>query len=121
MSDYRVRLGKYGEKLAAQYLERQGCRVIDSNYYTQWGEIDLIAENGNELLFCEVKTRTSDSCGYPEMAVDYHKVKKVLKAIQIYLNRKNIEKFWRFDIVSVEIDKENKKARLKWFKGIGEI
>ena len=118
MSDYKVALGKYGENLAAQFLRRQNYRLIDRNYYTNFGEIDLIAAKGDELLFCEVKTRTSSDYGYPEEAVNYFKLKHLFKAIQLYLNRWPTEKFWRLDIISVEIDRVKKTAKIRQFKNI---
>lgn len=119
MEGYRVKLGRYGENLAAEYLGRHGCRVIDRNFYTRYGEIDLIASCGDEILFCEVKTRTSSDCGYPEQAVDYYKARKLVKTIQIYLQNKRIDKFWRLDVISVEINREMKSAKIRWFKDIG--
>lgn len=119
MDDYRVKLGKYGEQLAAKYLERHGHKVTDKNFYTRYGEIDLIAQNGDEIIFCEVKTRTSSDCGYPEQAVDYYKFRKLSKTIQIYLQEKNMEKFWRLDVISVEINRDTKIAKIRWFKDMG--
>lgn len=118
MSDYRVRLGKYGENLAAQFLFRRGYRIVEKNYYTQFGEIDLIATSGDEILFVEVKTRTADKAGLPETAVDYHKLRHLQKAARIYLNNRNLNCFWRLDIISVELDRETSRAKIKWFNNI---
>jgi len=118
--DYKIRLGQYGETLAARFLERHGWRVTSRNFHTRFGEIDLIAEKPDEILFCEVKTRTSDDYGYPETAVDYFKVRRLMKAIGFYSQARRINKFWRLDIVSVEINRENKTAKFNWFKNIGE-
>lgn len=112
---YKIQLGKLGEDLAAEFLEKQGCKIIDRNFYTRYGEIDLIARKEDEILFCEVKTRTSKDFGYPEYAVDRKKIDHLLKAVRIYLKINNIKSFWRIDIISIEIEKE---TNIKWFKDI---
>ncbi|MFA5029880.1 MAG: YraN family protein [Patescibacteria group bacterium] len=119
MSNYKIRLGKFGEQLAAEFLKRNGYKIIDKNFYTPFGEIDLIAESGDEILFVEVKARSGEDFGYPEVAVDRRKTSHLLKTIGLYLERKNLNNFWRLDIISVEIDRARKVAKVKWFKGIG--
>lgn len=119
MSDYKKRLGAYGENLAANFLVRRGYKIIDRNFRTNFGEIDLIASKGDELLFVEVKTRTASSFGYPELSVDWRKIKHLIKAAKIYLNLKNYDNFWRLDIISVEIDKNKKTAKFRWINDVG--
>lgn len=118
MSDYKKRLGAYGENLAADFLIRRGYKIIDRNFTTDFGEIDLIAYKGDELLFVEVKTRTASSFGYPELAVDWRKIKHLFKAAKIYLNQKNYNNFWRLDVISVEIDRATKTAKFRWINDI---
>lgn len=119
MSDYKIKLGKLGEKMAADFLRGKGAQIIEQNFYTRFGEIDLIARLGDEFLFCEVKTRSSDQCGYPEQAVNFYKVRHLLKAVNIYLEQKRIKLFWRLDIVSVELDQLSRRAKIRWFKNAG--
>lgn len=119
MSDYKKRLGAYGENLAGEFLIRRGYQIIDKNFRTNFGEIDLIASRSDELLFVEVKTRTASNFGYPELAVDWRKIKHLIKAAKIYLNLKNYDNFWRLDIISVEIDKQNKTAKFRWINDVG--
>lgn len=119
MSDYKKRLGAYGENLAGAFLIRRGYQIIDKNFRTNFGEIDLIAFKGDELLFVEVKTRTASNFGYPELAVDWRKIKHLIKAAKIYLSLKNYDNFWRLDIISVEIDKQNKTAKFRWINDAG--
>jgi len=118
MSTYKVALGRYGEQLAAEFLVRHGYQITGRNYYTNFGELDLIAENSDEILFCEVKTRTSSDFGYPEEAVNYFKQRHLFKAIQLYLNHYQVNKFWRLDIISIEINRSQKHARIRQFKNI---
>lgn len=118
MSDYQKRLGAYGENLAADFLIRKGCKILDKNFRATSGEIDLIAQCGDEILFVEVKTRTAILNGYPELAVDYHKQHKISQTAQHYLQNNKYSNFWRLDIISVEINRGQKSAKITWFKNI---
>lgn len=115
MSDYNRRLGQYGERLAAEFLIRRGCQIITQNFATPYGELDLIATDGNEILFIEVKTRTNVTYGYPEIAVDARKLSHLQKAISIYLNQQHIINNWHLEIISIELDKLKKTAKIKRF------
>jgi putative endonuclease len=72
-TDPRRSLGAYGEQLAARYLVERGLTVVDRNWRCPHGEIDLVARDGDCLVFCEVKTRTTERFGGPVEAV--HRVK----------------------------------------------
>lgn len=113
---HNSKIGKLGEDLATDFLKENGYKVIDRNFYTRYGEIDLIAQRGDEILFVEVKTRSSDKYGYPEQAVDYRKIKHLLLAIKIYFKVNNLSSFWRLDIISVELNTLTPK--IEWFKDI---
>ncbi len=115
MSDYNRRLGQYGENLAAEFLIRRGCRIIDQNFATPYGELDLIATNGDEILFIEVKTRTNVTYGYPEIAVDTKKLNHLQKAIRIYLEQHRLQMNWRLEIISIELNKLKKTAKIRRF------
>lgn len=97
-------------------MEDSGYNIIDKNFHTRYGEIDLIAQNSDEILFVEVKTRTSVKYGYPEQAVDNKKIKHLLEAVKIYFKINNNSKFWRLDVISVELNNETPK--INWFKDI---
>lgn len=115
MSDYNRRLGQYGENLAAEFLMKRGCQIIDHNFNTPYGELDLIAKSGDEILFIEVKTRTNITYGYPEIAVDAKKLAHLQKAIRIYLDQHRLNINWRLEIISIELDKLKKTAKIKRF------
>ena len=114
----KIKIGRLGEKLATEFLRNNGAQVIDKNFYTRFGEIDLIARIGDEILFCEVKARTSAEYGFPELAVDRKKTEHLIKAIGIYLAEKKISAFWRLDVVAVELDVVKRSARMRWFKDV---
>lgn len=115
---YRQKLGAYGERLAEDFFHRRHYITIGKNFRTRDGEIDLIVKNGSELLFVEVKTRMSDAYGYPENAVDFRKLSRLHQTINTYLSQKSWKGYWRLDIISIEISRQDKKAKVVWFKGI---
>jgi putative endonuclease len=99
----RRKEGKTGEDLAAQYLEKCGLKIIKRNYRFEHGEIDLIAEEGEELVFVEVKARWSNAYGAPEDAVTEEKQEHVHVVADGYLFEHEIEnKPIRFDVVAIE-------------------
>lgn len=95
--------GSIGEKIAIDYLIKNGFTIIDKNYRSgRFGEIDIIAAENEYICFIEVKTRTSNLFGAPIEAVGYEKRKKIKALAWIYIKHKNLgEKNMRFDIVEV--------------------
>jgi putative endonuclease len=99
----RLNQGKEGENLAAKYLQSNGLKILERNYRYGRGEIDIVAEEGNELVFVEVKSRRSQSFGIPEEAVTEGKQNQVYAVAEGYLYEKEVEdRPCRFDIVAVE-------------------
>jgi len=112
-------IGNLGEKLAEEYLKAKGYRIVDRNYLWREGEIDLITEDKETLVFVEVKTRAEIQYSYPEKAVDYQKQKKLFKTAQKYLqNYKGSLKNYRLDVISVEINKKTKRAKIRQFENV---
>ena len=98
------RTGEKGEELAAAYLTEAGYRIIERNYRCVFGEIDIVAEEGNTLVFVEVKSRRSESYGDPQLAVGHQKQKKISKIALHYLSAKNLRhRPARFDVVAVKL------------------
>ena len=101
--------GKRSEEIAAQYLCSKGYRILDRNYRTPRGELDLIAEDGDVLVFVEVKARRGVGFGEPQWAVDGRKRQHLIKASLFYLSRKKIQdRCCRFDVVVVREDKQGR-------------
>lgn len=95
-------LGKEGEDRAARFLMKQGYRIIERNYGTRSGEIDLIALHDGVVVFIEVKTRTSDAFGAPELAVNHRKQQRMVKAALGYIKYKKLHQVpCRFDVVAI--------------------
>ena len=97
-------LGKKGEKLALQYLKKQGYKLLKTNYRTPFGEADIVMQEGEETVFIEVKTRTGDSYGAPREAVGNVKQQRYYKIAQCYWLETKTEPNARFDVVEVYAD-----------------
>ena len=94
--------GKKGEKWAAQFLEKQGYKILAINYRTPWGELDLVLEKDKTIVFAEVKRRGSDRFGEPEEAVVGWKRRHIARAALAFLQSARLEnKMIRFDVISV--------------------
>lgn len=107
MSLLRKILGRKGEDRAADYLTQQGYRILERNYATPGGEIDLIALDGGAIVFVEVKTRTSDAFGAPELAVNARKQQRMIRAALGYIRYKRLHQMpCRFDVVAISPAKE---------------
>lgn len=100
-------LGAYGEVLTARYLRKHGFIIIDANYSCRFGEIDLIAEDNDNIVFVEVKTRSDGMKYSPADAVDASKRSKIIATSKMYLQKYNVTRQPRFDIVEVYFDGDN--------------
>lgn len=119
MTNYRQQVGRFGEKLARQFLKRRGYQIITTNYYTRWGEIDLIAQKNERLFFIEVKTRLTNKFGWPEEAVTKTKLDKLIKTAKKYIwDNKLTNPDAQIDIISVEINRTQKRAKIKHWPNI---
>ncbi len=95
-------LGRYGEELAREYLEEQGLRILVTNYRFHHAEVDIIAEEGELLVFCEVKTRSDDQFGSPEQAITALKARQIRKVAGAYLATQLIrDRQCRFDVIGI--------------------
>ena len=97
----RRKTGTAFEEIAANYLRKQGIRIIDMNYRISGGEIDLIGEDNENIIFIEVKYRKTASYGEPWEAVSIHKQKKICNVARQYCYSKRIRKQVRYDIISI--------------------
>jgi len=118
LKDNRKKLGFLAEGIARHYLIKKGYKILAANYKMNFGEIDIIAQKDDMVVFTEVKANIKLYEGLePELRVDYKKQNKLIKLATAYmLNKKMTDTGWRLDIISVVFDSENKKAHIKHFK-----
>jgi len=110
-------IGNIGEEIASKYLEKKGYKIRERNYRTFLGEIDIISEHKGIIIFVEVKTRTSNSYGYPEEAININKQKKIIKNATYYLTKFNLWKInSRFDVISINLDNNKTVKNIKHIK-----
>ena len=95
------RLGRWGEDLAAAFLEEKGCRIVDRNWKCRFGELDLVAEGGGFLCFVEVKLRRSNRFGTGAEQVDRRKREKLRTAAELYLQAHPAVLQPRFDVAEL--------------------
>ncbi|SDI83915.1 putative endonuclease [Chryseobacterium taeanense] len=99
-------LGKKAEELAAEFLLKNGYKILARNFRFQKAEIDIISENDDFIIICEVKARSTDAFNLPQEAVNKKKIKLLVSAADHYLKEFNIIKEVRFDIISVLPDEK---------------
>ena len=127
MTDPRRRLGDRGEELAARHLEARGLQVVERNFRTRHGELDVVARDARFLVFCEVKTRISrgrrSGAGElgPFAAIGARKRLKVRLIAREWLAQRAADVPWRpelrFDAIGVELDRQGRLARLEHLEG----
>ncbi len=99
---WRRLFGNQGERTAARYLRRHGFRILSRQWWTRWGEFDLIALDDQTIVFIEVKTRRTKSLGHPAEAVTREKQRRMTRQALVFLKRKGwLERRARFDVVSI--------------------
>ena len=127
MKTEKRRKGDIGEEVTCKYLEKGGYKIIERNYLKPWGEIDIIAEKGNILIFievksvsCEIGTTVSREKIRPEENFHAGKLKRLHRAIQTYLLQHKIPESmaWQIDLACVYLNFDTKKARVELMENI---
>ncbi len=112
--------GNYWETYATNYLIKKGYKVLFQNWTCRWGEIDIIAQKSQKLIFIEVKYKSSEKFGTPFEAITFRKMQNQLKAIKIFLSQQNLQKTkeppWQLDIIGVT--KKDQKINLQHFEAV---
>jgi putative endonuclease len=118
MPTERRLFGDASEKLAEDYLVARGYVILDRQFLTRIGEIDLVAEQAGEIVFVEVKARHTDEFGYPEAAVTKDKLRKIAGAAELYLRLKGLtERDYRIDVIAIEHQYD--PPRITLLEGVG--
>jgi putative endonuclease len=112
-------LGAYGERVAARHLAAEGLVVLDRNWRCGLGEIDLVLRDGDELVFCEVKTRSGTAYGHPLEAVDHTKIDRLVHLASRWMEEHRVTTAQvRFDVVAV-IRSARGAAGVEHVRGLG--
>ena len=120
-------VGLAGEKVARQFLERKGLKIVEMNYRKPWGEIDIIAEKDGVIRFIEVKSVSRESLEdisretgeyRPEALVHESKLGKVARTADLYMNEKGDKRDYQIDVVGVFLDMQKKKAVCRIFERV---
>ena len=114
MRHSKVDIAKIGESAAAEYLKAHGYLILAQNYRFHRGEIDLIVQQGDRIVFVEVKTRRSLKFGLPQYAVTLKKQRQISKIALAYLQRQNLmDAPCRFDVIAIQLSPQFKVLRLE--------
>tara|TARA_B100000809_G_scaffold139329_2_gene136959 strand:+ start:3361 stop:3723 length:363 start_codon:yes stop_codon:yes gene_type:complete len=110
MADHNI-LGEKGEGLAKEYLEKLGYEVVASNWRERKFEIDLIAIDNQEIVFVEVKTRSTSFFGNPEEAVTLKKQQHLINGADFYIQENEIDLECRFDIIAIILNSNQEEVK----------
>ncbi len=106
-------LGDRGEHAAVRFLKKKGMKIVARQYRNQFGEIDIIGLDGNQIVFVEVKTRQSSNTGQPFEAVDERKQRKLTRLALVWLKKhKRMAHPARFDLVSIVWPQDSKEPAI---------
>ena len=94
-------LGKLGEEMAVEFLRKDGYSILQTNWTFQKAEVDILAQKGNTLAVVEVKTRSSLEFGLPQDFVKPKKIQLLVKAVNAFVNERNLDVEVRFDIIAI--------------------
>ena len=110
----RQEVGKLGEKTARKFLKKQGYRIRETGFRCHRGEIDIIAQKKDCLVFVEVRTKSSLDFGTPEESITAAKKKKLVALALTYTNtHQKLPSLWRIDVVAIELDDKGKTRRIE--------
>ena len=113
MTGRRQALGRRGELLARRHLEASGYVILENNYRTAGGEIDLVTKRDGALVFVEVRTKKGGAFGSPEESITPAKRSHLVAAAQEYMQETDVEGAdWRIDVVALEMDSRGRLVRL---------
>ena len=113
----RAKFGRMAEDLALRYLQKHGLTLLQRNYRSRFGEIDLIMQEKNTIIFIEVRSRKNSAFLHPAETVDRTKRNKIRKTSQVYMQQTSAgNRFnWRFDVITL-IGSEARGMKIEWFK-----
>ncbi len=122
MKQLNWRVGKEGEEIAAKFLLNKGYKILERNYHTRFGEIDLITSKNNVLAFVEVKLKHGEDFGTPEEMIDYSKLSKVQRMAEFYLidkpERTKKHETYSIDAVCIMVGEDGEVERINHYENL---
>ena len=110
-------IGKWGEDVAVSYLRDNGFAIVNRNIQTPYGEIDILVEGQDVLVFVEVKTRTGDEFGNPESGITPKKKEHLINSAMYFMeNLETTKTDWRIDLISIHGKPWNENPEIIWFE-----
>lgn len=108
---YKKLLGQYGEKIALKYYQELDYKLIVQNYYSRYGELDLVLIKNKQILVVEVKTRSTKQFYWPEESINNKKINNIYKTYHILSSRESLPEFFNLEALIIEISKQTAKIR----------
>lgn len=122
MDRSRLNIAKTGESLAVAHLKARGYEILEQNYRAVRGEIDLVVQDGDCIVFVEVKTRRSLKFGLPQAAVTAQKQRQISKVALAYLQTHNLlDAPCRFDVIAIHLSPQLKVLKLEQIENAFEF
>ncbi|MBF8267397.1 MAG: rnhB [Dehalococcoidia bacterium] len=113
-SPHNKRLGDAGEMAARGYLQGKGYTILETNFRSPYGEVDVVAQEGDCLVFVEVRTRAGNDFGRPEESITPSKERRLIATAETYIqSRPGLPSQWRIDLVAVEVDRRGRIKRIE--------
>ena len=113
---YQRRIGNLGEAIAADFLKNLGYQMLDQNYTTPYGELDLVFLDVDIVVFAEVKTRTSETFGSPESSITQTKLERIQNSALLWLQAHPGQKDdWRIDVVAILLKPDGRVEDIQHF------
>lgn len=116
MKTFNRAIGRLAEDLAAEELQKKGFKILQRNFSNRFGEIDIIAQDKDILVFVEVKAKKGIEFGSPEEMINRSKLQKVRRMADVYLQGKNLP--CRLDVVAIVLSPDNDLLRLTHYENV---
>ncbi len=115
----RLSLGRLGELLAGAFLKNKGYIILEKNWRTPYGEIDLVARQAESVVFVEVKTRSSQTLGPPEISITPRKAGHMRSAAEYYIQQHpDVQADWRIDLITIQLQPDQAPAMIDHFENV---
>ncbi len=119
MKQDNKKVGAIGEDAATAWLRKKGYRILERNFHTRWGEIDIIAKFNDKTIFVEVKTKTGEQYGEPWEMINRQKYQQVKNMAQVYLTKNGLgEVACRIDVVGVWLNLEHEVEKIEHWEDV---